>query len=160
MLMLFATGLLKQRDLGDLDWSTLGLIAGGLALGRLLESTGLLATLSYSLDLSGAPRWIWLGSLVFASALLAALMSNTATAALLVPLGLLLDPSPATAVVIAVATSFGMPCPISTPPNAMVYGTGHVTVRDLLQIGLPLMIIGCLLVTLSGIWFLGLLGIR
>jgi di/tricarboxylate transporter len=40
-----------------------------------------------------------------------------------------------------------------------VYGTGKVTVGELLQIGLPLMIIGCVIVTLSGTWFLGLLGI-
>lgn len=160
MLALFASGLLNKRDLGDLDWSTLGLIAGGLTLGRLLESTGLLGTLSSALDLGGTPRWLWLGSFVFASAILSALMSNTATAALLIPLGMQLDPSPSTAVIIAVATSFGMPFPISTPPNAMVYGTGKLSVRELLHIGLPLMIIGCAVVTLSGAWFLGQLGIR
>ncbi len=159
MLLLFSTGLLRRRDLGDLDWSTLGLIAGGLALGRLLEGAGVLGALSAGLDLTEAPRWLWLGSFVLLSAILAALMSNTATAALLIPLGLLLDPSPSTAVIIAVATSFGMPFPISTPPNAMVYGTGKVTVRELLQIGLPIMLIGCVIVTLSGSWFLGLLGI-
>jgi sodium-dependent dicarboxylate transporter 2/3/5 len=159
MLLLFATGLLGRRDLGDLDWSTLGLIAGGLTLGRLLESAGVLTALSAGLDLTQAPRWLWLGSFVLLSAILAALMSNTATAALLIPLGLLLDHSASTAVIIAVATSFGMPFPISTPPNAMVYGTGKVTVGELLQIGLPLMLIGCVIVTLSGTWFLGLIGI-
>ena len=81
-------------------------------------------------------------------------------------LWLIPDPQHARALALAVVylvlalSEIGMPFPISTPPNAMVYGTGHVTVRDPLQIGLPLMIIGCVLVTLSGTWFLGLLGIR
>jgi len=159
MFVLFSTGLLRREDLGELDWATLGLIAGGLILGRLLESTGLLGTVASSMEWQDAPRWLWLGSFVLASAVLSALMSNTATAALLVPLSLQIDPSPSTAVIIAIATSFGMPFPISTPPNAMVYGTGRVSVRELLQIGLPLMLIGCAVVTLSGAWFLGLLGI-
>ena len=69
-----------------------------------------------------------------------------------------LDPAPSTAIIIAIATSFGMPFPISTPPNAMVYGTGAVRAADLLQIGTLVMLLGCLLITFSGSWFLGLLG--
>jgi sodium-dependent dicarboxylate transporter 2/3/5 len=159
MLSLFATGLLRKADLGALDWATLGLIAGGLGLGRLLESTGVLTDLAGALALADYPRWLWLGGLVLMSASLAAIMSNTATAALLIPLGLLLDASASTAIIVAVATSFGMPLPISTPPNAMAYGAGGLRVADLLQIGLPLMILGCLLVTLTGTWFLALLGL-
>lgn len=159
-LLLFATTLLKQADLSKLDWSTLGLIAGGLLLGRLLEASGALRDVASALALGDSPRWIWLGGLVLLSALLAALMSNTASAALLIPLGLQLDPSPATAVIVALATSFGMPFPISTPPNAMVYGTGSVRTADLIQVGTLLMLLGCALVTFNGAWFLGLLGFR
>lgn len=158
VLVLFGSSLLAKSDLGELDWSTLGLIAGGLALGRLLESTGLLAAFSNDLALA-YPRWVWLGGLVIASAGLAAVMSNTATAAMLVPLGLQLDGSPATAIVIAVAASFGMPFPISTPPNALVYGTGDIRTRDLLEIGAVLMLVGCAVVTFTGPWFLRVLGI-
>lgn len=158
-LALFITGLLDQSDLGAIDWSTLGLIAGGLALGRLLEHTGLLHAVASALELGSQPRWLWLGALVVASAGLAAVMSNTGTAAILVPLGLSIDSSASTAIIIAIAASFGMPFPISTPPNAMVYGRGGVRVRDLLAIGLPLMLLGCLVVTLSGGLFLEVLGL-
>jgi solute carrier family 13 (sodium-dependent dicarboxylate transporter), member 2/3/5 len=158
-LALFGSGLLDRRDLGALDWSTLGLIAGGLALGRLLEGAGLLNALASTLGSGDHPTLVWLGAFVFAGAALAAVMSNTATAALLVPLALMIDPSPSTAIIIAIATSFGMPLPISTPPNSMVYGTGEVRLKDLLRVGVPLMLIGCALVTLSGAWFLGLLGL-
>lgn len=158
LLVLFGSNLLARPDLGALDWSTLGLIAGGLALGRLLESTGILSTFSETLALAEYPRWLWLGGLVVASAGLSAVMSNTATAAMLVPLGLSLDSAPSTAIIVAVATSFGMPFAISTPPNALVFGTGDVRSRDLLETGLLLMIAGCVVVTLTGGGFLGLLG--
>ena len=158
LLLLFGSNLLAKSDLGALDWSTLGLISGGLVLGRLLESSGVLTVLAQALPIADSPRWLWLGALVSVSAVLAALMSNTATAAMLIPLGLHIDSAASTAVILAVATSFGVPLPISTPPNAVVYGTGAIRSRDLLEIGLGIMVIGCVVVTLSGGWFLGLFG--
>ncbi len=157
-LFLFGMNLLRKQDLGSLDWSTLGLIAGGLTLGRLLETSGVLHLIAGALSLDAYPRLVWLGGLVILSALLAALMSNTATAAMLIPFALELDPSPSTAILIAVATSFGMPFPISTPPNAMVYGTGIVRAPELLRVGTVLMVLGCLFLTFTGGWFLALLG--
>lgn len=159
VLALFGSGLLEKRDLGALDWSTLGLIAGGISVGKLIERAGLFAQVTEIVDWTTLPPLLWLGGLVMVSALLSALMSNTATAALLVPLGMTLDPSPATAVIIAISASFGMPFTISTPPNAMAYGEGGLTARDLLWVGLPLMLIGCALVTLTGPPVLRLLGL-
>jgi solute carrier family 13 (sodium-dependent dicarboxylate transporter), member 2/3/5 len=147
--VLFGSGLLERDELGLLDWSTLGLIAGGLCLGRLIEEAGLLSIVA-DVPWHDYPHVARLGGLVLASALMSAVMSNTATVALLVPLGLAVDPSPSTAIAIAIGASFGMPFTISTPPNAMVYGTGDVPSRDLLWIGVPLMITGCMVVTLTG----------
>lgn|SRR5215213_1125587 len=96
--------------------------------------------------------------LCLSSALLAALMSNTATATMLIPLGLSLDPSPSNAILIAVAASLGIPFVISTPANAMVYAEG-VKSSDLLVPGLILMLIGCLLVSMTGPFVLRLMGI-
>ncbi|MFY9345043.1 MAG: SLC13 family permease [Planctomycetota bacterium] len=158
MAILFGTGLLGCDDLGALDWSTLGLIAGGLCLGELIEAAGLLARIA-DVPWSDYPRIVWLGGLVLASALMSAVMSNTATVALLVPLGMAIEPSPSTAILIAVGASFGMPFSISTPPNAMVHGTGEVSSRDLVWIGVPLLIIGCTVVTLTGPLVLSLFGV-
>ncbi|HWN67461.1 MAG TPA: SLC13 family permease [Haliangium sp.] len=158
-LALFGSGLLGKRDLGALDWSTLGLIAGGVSVGKLIEHAGLFTHVTEMVDWTALPPLVWLGGLVLASALLSALMSNTATAALLVPLAMTLDASPATAVIIAISASFGMPFTISTPPNAMAYGEGGLTARDLLWVGLSLMLIGCALVTLTGPPVLRLLGV-
>jgi len=148
-LLLFGSGLLGRRDLNALDWSTLGLIAGGISLGKLLEATGATAAFQV-IDWTALPRVVWLGVLVLASAGLSSLMSNTGTAALLIPLALTIDASPRIAVIIAVAASFGMPFSISTPPNAMAYGEGGLRSSDLLFIGLTLMLIGCALVTFTG----------
>jgi sodium-dependent dicarboxylate transporter 2/3/5 len=158
-LLIFGSGLLGRKDLGALDWSTLGLIAGGISLGKLIERSGLFALLA-GIDWSRLPGWAWLGALVFASAILSAIMSNTATAALLIPLGISIDPSPSTAVVIAIGASFGMPFTISTPPNAMAYGEGSLTTGDLLWIGGSLMILGAGLITATGPEVLQVLGVH
>jgi len=102
---------------------------------------------------------VWLGGLVLSSAALASVMSNTGTAALLIPLGMAIDPAPSTAVVIAIGASFGMPFMISTPPNAMAYGEGALRTGDMLLIGGLVMLAGCALVTLTGALALGLMGV-
>jgi solute carrier family 13 (sodium-dependent dicarboxylate transporter), member 2/3/5 len=157
--VLFGTGLLAKDDLGRLDWSTLGLIAGGISLGRLIEHTGIFEQLALQVDWSQYPRSALLGALVVVAAFLSAVMSNTGTAAMLIPLAMSLAPTPSTAVIVAIATSFGMPFTISTPPNAMAYSEGGLTPTDLLAIGLPIMIVGCVVVTLTGGAVLSLFGL-
>jgi solute carrier family 13 (sodium-dependent dicarboxylate transporter), member 2/3/5 len=70
-----------------------------------------------------------------------------------------LVPTPSTAILIAVSASFGIPFMISTPPNAMVFGQGGVRFADLFWPGLALMILGCVLVSLTGKFVLNLVGI-
>jgi sodium-dependent dicarboxylate transporter 2/3/5 len=158
--VLFATRLLGGEDLRNLDWSTLGLIAGGIALGKLIEQSGLLESTAAALSLETFPHALWMGALVLATALLSAVMSNTAAAAMLIPLALSLDHSASTAVLIAIGASFGIPFTISTPPNAMVYGEGGVSTADLAWIGFPLMLLGCAVIVLTGAPLLELLGIE
>lgn len=156
---LFGTGLLRREDLGKVDWSTLILIAGGIALGRLVEHSGVVATALHGVDWSTWPQLAQAGVLVSLAALLAALMSNTGTAALLIPIAVQLFPSASMPILVAVGCSFGIPFVISTPPNAMVAGEGGVDSTDLLRVGLPLMVFGCLVVTLTGPWVLRLFGL-
>jgi sodium-dependent dicarboxylate transporter 2/3/5 len=105
------------------------------------------------------PPFVRLLALCLVSALLSAVMSNTATAAFLVPLALTLDPTPSTAILVAVSTSLGVPFVISTPPNAMAVGTGLLRSRELLVPGLVIMFGGCVLVALTGPFVLRTLGI-
>lgn len=146
---LLVLGLLRPRDLKHLDWATLVLIAGGIALGALLDRTGLMRELAERLPLASAPPTLRLLALCLLSASLASLMSNTGTATLLVPLAVALSAAPSTAVLVAVAASLGVPFVISTPPNAMAFGAG-LRARDLLVPGLVIMLAGSLVVALTG----------
>jgi solute carrier family 13 (sodium-dependent dicarboxylate transporter), member 2/3/5 len=157
--ILFGFNLLDQQDLSRLDWSTLILIAGGLTLGNLLEKSGLVNVAASSVSWSTVPYLAQLMILIFTSAILSALMSNTATVTMLVPLAASLMPSPSIAILIAVAASFGIPFVISTPPNAMVYGEGGIKTKDLMIPGMILMILGCTLLIFTGPGFLKILGI-
>jgi len=146
--LFFVSRLLTAEDFIRLDWSTIALIGGGIALGRLLEHTGLITWLGHTLGGPELPSTVTLFALAFVAALLSALMSNTATATMLIPLAAALDPAPPTlSVVVALACSFGVPFVISTPQNAMAVGAG-ARPRDLLRVGLPMMLIGCVVLVL------------
>jgi sodium-dependent dicarboxylate transporter 2/3/5 len=155
---LFVLRLLVPRDLLRIDWATLLLIAGGIALGALLGRSGLMEVIATRLPLGSAPPVLRLLGLCFLAATLAALMSNTGTATVLVPLAMTISPTPSTAVLVAVAASLGIPFVVSTPPNAMAVGAG-LRGRDLLLPGLVIMLGGCLLIVLTGPWVLRALGI-
>jgi sodium-dependent dicarboxylate transporter 2/3/5 len=157
--VLFGSGLLAREDLGRLDWSTLLLIAGGIALGRLLEVSGVVDALAGAVDWGALAPFTRTFALVLASASLSALMSNTAAATMLVPLASTIEPSAAAPILVAMGCSLGFPFVISTPPNAMVHGRGARS-RDLFALGLPLMLFGCLLVSLTGAAVLAAFGIR
>ncbi|MEQ1763515.1 MAG: DASS family sodium-coupled anion symporter [Pyrinomonadaceae bacterium] len=157
--IIFFSGILTKKDLPKIDWSTLLLIAGGITLGRLLEQSALIKSLSANVPFADFNPMLSLFLLCLTSAILSALMSNTATTVLLIPLALTLIPSPSTAILIAVSASFGIPFMISTPPNAMVFGEGGVRFGDLFRPGIVLMIIGCLIVSLTGRPVLNFVGI-
>lgn len=157
--VLLATRLLRGDDVRRMDWTTLLLIAGGIALGSLLDESGLVRSSASHVPFDALPPFVRLLGLCIVSALLSAVMSNTATAAFLIPLALTLDPLPSTAIIVAVSTSLGVPFVISTPPNAMAVGTGMLPSRELLVPGLVIMLGGCVLVALTGPTVLRTLGI-
>lgn len=157
--VLFLSGLLKKRDLAKIDWSTLLLIAGGITLGRLLEQSGIVRELAANIPFAELHVTLSLVIICLASALLSALMSNTATSVLLIPLALAIVPAPSTAILVAVSASFGIPFVISTPQNAMAYGEGGIRFGDLFRPGIVLMIVGCLIVALTGRPVLNFVGI-
>jgi solute carrier family 13 (sodium-dependent dicarboxylate transporter), member 2/3/5 len=147
---IFLFGLLKKEDLSRIDWSTLLLIAGGITLGRMFEASGIIAAAAAGIPFDTLHPTLTLLVMCLASALLSALMSNTATAVLLIPLATMLVPDPSTAILVAISASFGMPFVISTPPNAMAYGEGGLRTSDLLVPGLIILVVGCILVSLTG----------
>jgi sodium-dependent dicarboxylate transporter 2/3/5 len=147
---LTATRTLDAEDLKGISWDVLLLIAGGLSLGVAVNDTGLANWIVAQLPLQGLGAIAIAIAMAYVATALSNLMSNTAAANVILPITIaLLGTSHAYLVVpIALAASAAMCLPISTPPNAIVYGTGQLRTRDLLGAGLligmvaPLIVIG------------------
>ena len=143
------------------EWGVLLLFGGGLCLSAVLQSSVTSAFLASQLMAwcYGAPSWVLILAIASFVVFLTELASNTAVAALLIPLfaplaaELGLSPS-VLAVMVALAASCAFMLPVATPPNAMVYATGRVPQRQMLRVGLVLNIVCslvlALLVALSG----------
>ncbi|MES2918072.1 MAG: DASS family sodium-coupled anion symporter [Pseudomonadota bacterium] len=127
------------------QWGILLLFGGGLALGQVMEKSGASTFLTREVLalVEGAPLVLLLPVVLAFIVFLSELASNTAVAALLVPVlagmagGLGLDPV-TLAVMIATAASCGFMLPVATPPNALVFGTGLVPARLMMRAGLAL----------------------
>lgn len=159
------TGVINAKDIQGINWSVIWMVAGGFALGLALNASGLAANVIESIPFgSWSPVAILLISGLICY-LLSNFISNTATAALLMPIlavvckgmGSTLDSIGGTATVligIAVAASMAMCLPISTPPNAIAQSTGLVKQNEMLKIGLTIGVIGMALGYLM-LFFLG-----
>ncbi|HYM79930.1 MAG TPA: DASS family sodium-coupled anion symporter [Candidatus Limnocylindria bacterium] len=146
--------ILDAGVLRRMDWSTLLLFGGGLSLGLLMFESGLARAIGETIfrlmPIEGTYGIVLAATLM--GILVSELTSNTASASLVVPVVLALaqaagvDPvKPALAA--TVACSFGFMLPVSTPPNALVYGTGRLTIRDMVVNGALLDLVGALLVS-------------
>ncbi|MEQ8846120.1 SLC13 family permease [Botrimarina sp.] len=152
---LTTTGILSGEDIRGLPWDILLLITGGLSLGVAMEKTGLAAWAVEQLPLGGLPPVGLAIGFGYATIVMSNLMSNTATANLVLPIAIaVLGGMEATggdarlAVPIALSASAAMCLPISTPPNAIVYGSGRLRVADMLKGGLVVGLLAPPLVTL------------
>lgn len=144
---LAACGLVGEQEIKQIEWPVLILMWGGLTLGSALEVTGLVEHLS-EIPLTGVSSSLLAGLLMAIAIGLSLFISNTATAALLVPIVLALAvPNEGLLVVlVALSCSFAMALPISTPPNALSFGTGRIQLRDLVKVGGLMAVIAVILV--------------
>ena len=150
------TGVINKRDLEQINWSVIWMVAGGFALGYGLNASGLAANAVESIpfgNLSPILILILGGAICY---LLSNFISNSATAALLMPIlaivcgamGDKLAPIGGTATVligVAIAASSAMILPISTPPNALAFATGYVKQNEMAKMGIIMGIISMLL---------------
>ena len=162
VIALFASGLLDDRDLASISWPTLLLFGGGLSLGSAVGSVGIdvwLASLVQS-AIAGIPLFLALSGLVFLGILVTMVASNTASAAILIPLMLPLSDGigidvKSIAMLIAIGVSLDFMMPVGTPPSAIAYSTGVVNVRQMIQNGFRVNIgTGLILVTLYYFFYL------
>ncbi len=160
------TGVINKRDLEQINWSVIWMVAGGFALGYGLNASGLAANAVESIPFGEfSPLLILLmgGAICYT---LSNFISNSATAALLMPIlavvcgamGDKLAPIGGTGTIligVAIAASSAMILPISTPPNALAFATGYVQQKEMSKIGIIMgfisMVLGFGLVYLMGI---------
>ena len=150
------TGVITKRDLEQINWSVIWMVAGGFALGYGLNASGLAANAVESIPFGEfSPLLILImgGAICY---VLSNFISNSATAALLMPIlaivcgamGDKLDPiggTPTVLIGVAIAASSAMILPISTPPNALAFATGYVQQKDMSKIGIIMGVISMLL---------------
>ena len=146
-------GVLTKRDLEEISWSVLWMVAGGFALGVGLQETGLAQTLIDVIPFGSWPALIMvIGSGLICYAM-ANFISHTATASLLVPILAVVGASVAgnlaplggvstLLVGVAIGSSLGMVLPISTPPNAIAASTGMIEQKEMVKTGLIMGVLG------------------
>jgi len=150
------TGVITAKDLQEINWSVIWMVAGGFALGLALNDSGLADNMIESIPFSSLSAIAILVVACLICYILSNFISNTATAALLMPIlavvckgmGSSLDSiggSPVVLIGIAIAASVAMTLPISTPPNAIAYSTGLVKQSEMAKVGIIIGVIGLVL---------------
>ena len=148
-------GVLTKRDLEEISWSVLWMVAGGFALGVALKETGLADTLIAAIPFGNWPAIVMVVGSGLICYAMANFISHTATANLLVPILASVGASGAVAanlaglggvstllIGVAIGSSLGMVLPISTPPNAIAASTGMIEQKDMVKTGLIMGVIG------------------
>ena len=144
------TGCLKEKEAyAGIDWVTIFLFAGMLSVATAMDKTGagkLIADTVVSM-MGDHPNPIVLCAVLYLiSNVLTQFMSNTASAALLAPIGISIaqsigaDPKPVL-MAIGIAASMAYATPMATPPNTLVLGPGGFSFNDYVKVGVPLCII-------------------
>ncbi|MDH3442633.1 MAG: DASS family sodium-coupled anion symporter [Deltaproteobacteria bacterium] len=143
----------------QIDWGTVLLFGGGIALGRMFFDTGLATALSSAflsvVDVD-SPR-ILAGAAALVAVIISETSSNTASASMVVPVMLSIGKTMGSsgfvlAVAATLGASLGFMLPVSTPPNAIVYGSRAVRILDMVKAGIVIDVIGILLVWAVAIW--------
>ena len=158
--VLTCTGIFTKEDIKEINWTVLWLVAGGFALGTCLQDTGLAKVLIEAIPFGSMSVVLVMVVAGLVCYFLSNFISNSATAALLIPILIVVaqgmaDPAAANnasfialggtkAMIsfIAVCASIAMCFPISTPPNAIAASTGLVQTKDMAKVGIIIGVVG------------------
>ena len=149
------TGVVTAKDLKEIDWAVIRMVAGGFALGLAMNGTGPAEAAVKSIPFAEFNPLVIMIVSGLVCFILSNFISNTATAALLIPIltvvcagmGDKLNTIGGTSTIligVAVSASCAMSLPISTPPNAIAYSTGLIQQSDMVKAGLTVGILSIL----------------
>lgn len=158
--------ILSWEDSRCVDWGTLILFGGGIALSDAMFRTGLAPWIAHTCTSAfGIPSgMVLIAVTILFVDLLTEVTSNTAVTSMIVPIvisiGVDMGMNPVTVVVAAaLAASMAFMLPVATPPNALVFGSGHVKLGDMIKAGAILDIVGWVftfvIIVIVGNWILG-----
>ena len=144
------TGCLKEKEAyAGIDWVTIFLFAGMLSVATAMEKTGagkMIADAVVGMMGDNPNPYVLTAVLFLISNILTQFMSNTASAALLAPIGISIaqsvgaDPKPVL-MALGIAASMAFATPMATPPNTLVLGPGGFSFNDYVKVGVPLCLI-------------------
>jgi len=148
---------LDWKSTERLPWGILLLFGGGLCLAKGMESTGIVQLVGDSIAGSGTIS-LWLLMLLLTGFMLfmTEIMSNVALTVIFVPVVLgIADSLGVNALYLAIPVTLAASCafmmPISTPPNAVVFSSGHIRMADMVKAGFLLNIISVIVLVLIGL---------
>ena len=150
------TGIITKRDLEEISWSVLWMVAGGFALGVALQETGLAKHMIEAIPFETWPPVLMIVGSGLICYAMANFISHTATAALLVPILAIAGSSmrenlsslggvETLLIGVAIGSSLAMILPISTPPNALAHATGMIEQKDMEKVGIIMGVVGLIL---------------
>lgn len=156
IVLLGTCGVISWRDVEEkTNWGILLLFGGGMTLSSILDTTGTSAFIANHLKLAleHAPTLVALFIITAFVVFLTEMVSNTASAALLIPLLVPVAsyfgvPAHIIAILVAIAASCAFMLPVATPPNAIVFGSGLVPQRTMMRCGFYLNLLCIFLLTL------------
>jgi len=153
-------GTITWKETVNIDWGTILLFGGGLSLGSLMFSTGLAENIGKGiLNLTGANSLFSITAISIILAIITSeLTSNTASANMVIPIMISLSIAAQVNPLIpalgaCLGSSYGFMLPVSTPPNAIIYGSGYVPITRMIRAGIIFDLLGFLII-LTGVFLL------
>jgi sodium-dependent dicarboxylate transporter 2/3/5 len=147
--------LIVWKDMKELPWGILILFGGGLSLAMAITSSGLATSIGEAVSgLDALPLLVLVLVVILIVVFLTEITSNTATAAAFLPIlasvAIGIGQNPMLFILpAAIAASCAFMLPVATPPNAIIYGSGKVTIPQMAKAGVWLNIIVSVLLTLA-----------
>jgi sodium-dependent dicarboxylate transporter 2/3/5 len=148
--------LLSWKDTQKMAWGILILFGGGLCLAQGLEHAGIIQLVGKTIAAQSTYSAWLIFILITATVLLSEVMSNVALVQIFVPVifgianGLNINPI-LLAMPVTLSASIGFMFPVATPPNAIVFSSGHIQVKDMIRAGFLLDIISVLIILLASV---------
>ena len=148
--------LLEWKDMKQMQWGILLLFGGGMALAEGMEKSGIVEKIGayfHEHQISGA---VLIFSLTFISMALTELMSNVALVTIFIPVVFgIAEGAGINPVYLALPVTFAASCafmmPISTPPNAILFASGYIRMKDMIRTGVLLNLFSLIIIHLLAI---------